>query len=107
MDGDVYFSDGPSLFKGEDGRLYMAASSWGDMGYAVGVAVSESGGVEGPWHWQREPLYPENGGHGMFFEDKQGRRLFALHYPNDKLKEHPIFTETFLDKDILRVCPQK
>ena len=103
MDGDVFFSDGPSIIRGDDGRLYMAASSWGQKGYAVGVAVSGSGSVDGPWHWQKEALYPENGGHGMFFEDKLGRKLFALHYPNDKLKEHPIFKEIVQKNGELRI----
>ena len=91
MDGEVYFSDGPSLMKLEDGRLYMILSSWSVNGYAVGVAVSESGRMKGPWKLQDEPLYPENGGHGMFFRNLEGEIIFTLHYPNDKYQEHPVF----------------
>ena len=87
----MYFSDGPGLMKLEDGRLYMIMSSWSTKGYAVGVAVSESGHVTGPWKLQEKPLYPENGGHGMFFKDLTGQLVFALHYPNDKYLERPIF----------------
>ena len=90
MKGDVYFTDGPCVFK-EGQQLYMTWSSWGAHAYAVGIAVSESGRIEGPWTQMKEPVWPENGGHGMVFTDKTGERLFTLHYPNDKEKEHPCF----------------
>lgn len=91
MEGDVYFTDGPCVVRLEDGALYMTWSSWGDHGYAVGVAMSDSGVPQGPWHHQPEPVYPENGGHGMVFRDLRGEFRFTLHYPNDKFREHPIF----------------
>lgn len=87
----MYFSDGPNLIKMDDGRLYMIMSSWSNKGYAVGVAVSDSGLMAGPWRLQDEPLYPENGGHGMFFRDLEGNLIFTLHYPNDKYMERPTF----------------
>ena len=90
IDGDCYFSDGPSLMQIE-GTLYMINSSWSTHGYAVGVAVSESGSVHGPWKPQEQPLYPENGGHGMFFRDLHNQLIFTLHYPNDKYAERPVF----------------
>lgn len=91
LDGDCYFSDGPFFMKLDDGNLYMIFSSWSINGYAVGVAVSESGTINGPWILQDEPLYPENGGHGMFFKDLQGNLVFTLHSPNDKYMERPQF----------------
>lgn len=91
MDGDVYFTDGPCVIKSESGPLYMTWSSWGDCGYAVGAAVSDSGAVLGPWRHRPDPIFPENGGHGMLFRDLEGRFNFTLHYPNDKYREHPIF----------------
>lgn len=92
IDGDVYFTDGPCVFH-EGGKLYMLWSSWGVKGYAVGAAVSESGLVKGPWRQQDEPVFPENGGHGMVFRDRDSRLKFMLHYPNDKYKEHPVIME--------------
>lgn len=92
MDGDVYFTDGPCLFH-KGGRLYMTWSSWGDNGYAVGLAYSGSGKVDGPWIQKSSPFFPENGGHGMVFTDKEGRLRFALHYPNDQYKEHLLIQE--------------
>lgn len=101
----MYFSDGPNLLKLEDGRLYMILSSWSVNGYAVGVAVSEQG-VKGPWALQDEPLYPENGGHGMFFKDVNGRLLFTLHYPNDKYMERPTFWTVKLENGMLKLGEQ-
>lgn len=91
MDGDVYFTDGPCVFAIE-GTLYMTWSSWGSCGYAVGAAVSETGKVTGPWKQLLDPIYPENGGHGMVYMEKDGSYRFLLHYPNDKYKERPKFT---------------
>lgn len=90
MDGDVYFTDGPCLVKMEKG-LYMTWSSWGTNGYAVGIAVSESCRLAGPWKQLAKPLYPENGGHGMVFTDVNGQLYFTLHTPNDKYMERPVF----------------
>lgn len=91
MDGDVYFTDGPFVWRGEDGRLYMPWSSWGERGYAVGVAVSDSGQLTGSWRQEERPLFPADGGHGMIFQSFAGQMLYTLHYPNDKFAEHPVF----------------
>ena len=59
----------------------MFWSSWGTNGYAVGVAKSETGEVNGSWIQQETPVFPENGGHGMVFRDKEENLQFVLHYP--------------------------
>ena len=69
-----------------------------ETSYAVGTAVSETGKVIGPWKQLPDPVYPENGGHGMVFADQDGSYKFLLHYPNDKYKERPRFT-TLLESD--------
>lgn len=102
MDGDVYFTDGPCVMKMEDEKLYMTWSSWSTCGYAVGVAVSDSGKVEGPWRQLEEPLFPENGGHGMLYKDDDSMK-FTLHYPNDKYKERPIFRTVVLKDGKLKL----
>lgn len=105
LDGDCYFSDGPYMYKSEDNTLYMIFSSWGDKGYAVGVAHSVSGNITGPWTQVDKPLYPENGGHGMLFEDLSGRIIFTLHSPNDKYMERPNFWEIETDGiENLKIC---
>jgi hypothetical protein len=91
MEGEVYFTDGPCLVPMSDGALAMTWSSWSRKGYAVGVAISPSGGLSGPWTQLETPLYPEDGGHGMVFQAKNGRLYFTLHTPNEKFREHPAF----------------
>lgn len=93
IEGPCYFTDGPFVIEGEDGMLHLYWSSWCTNGYAVGEAVSESGGIEGPWKHLDRLIFPENGGHGMAFRRFDGTLLYTLHYPNDKYKEHPIFIE--------------
>ena len=102
MDGDVYFTDGPCLFK-ENEKLYMTWSSWGEREYAVGIALSESGTLKGPWSQQDIPLYPADGGHGMVFRDKDGTLIFTLHEPNEKYKEHPAFYRIVPDGGSLKL----
>ena len=101
IDGDCYFSDGPNVQRLDDGKLYMIASSWGANGYAIGVAVSDSGKIAGPWRHQKEPLFPENGGHGQFFKSLEGELMLALHHPNDKHKERPTFWRVKLENGAL------
>ena len=43
MDGDVYFTDGPAVYRQQNGKLLILWSSWGEKGYTVGQAVSDSG----------------------------------------------------------------
>ncbi len=93
MDGDIYFSDGPFVTELSGGELALIWSAWGEMGYAVGVALSDSGAITGPWRQQAEPLVPGGGGHGMLFTAPDGKRYYALHAPNDKYAERPVFRE--------------
>ncbi|MCI8969304.1 MAG: hypothetical protein HFH75_17315 [Lachnospiraceae bacterium] len=70
---------------------YMLWSSWSTCGYAVGTAVSDSGEITGIWKHLEEPVFPENGGHGMMFYAPDGTMKYVLHYPNDKYQERPVF----------------
>ncbi len=99
IEGDCYFTDGPSLRRMPDGTLYMLWSSWGTNGYAVGVARSVSDTIQGPWQQSPQAVWPENGGHGMIFEDLNGQLLLTLHYPNDKFAERPTFHRLMETKD--------
>ena len=103
IDGDVYFTDGPYITKLDNGKLYMTWSSWGEHGYAVGVAVSDSGRVQGPWRQEPVPIFPVNGGHGMMFHDLEGKLTFTLHFPNDKYMERPMFRRVSADENGLRL----
>lgn len=91
MDGDVYFTDGPCAVKLDSGALAVVWSAWGAHGYAVGIALSDSGEITGPWRQQETPLVPGGAGHGMLFTALDGTRYYALHAPNDKYAERPVF----------------
>lgn len=57
----------------------------------MGVARSESGSVLGPWHQDAEPLWVEDGGHGMLFRTLDGQLHMTLHAPNDTPNERARF----------------
>ncbi|WP_050180596.1 glycoside hydrolase family 43 protein [Domibacillus robiginosus] len=86
-----YVTDGPFLYEIENGGLEMIWSSHSEKGYAVGVAKSVSGAVEGPWVHEEKPLLDEDGGHGMLFRDFAGERRLAIHTPNKSPNERAIF----------------
>ena len=78
----------------------MLWSNRDDGGYCVGVAVSDSGKVTGPWRQENDRLYTRSltgrydGGHGMLFRDKAGALWMAIHSPNSPSagrQEMPVF----------------
>lgn len=75
-------TDGCFLYKTKKGKLLMIWSSFGEKGYGVAIAESESGKIKGPWKQQEGLLFKENGGHGMIFKSFEGKLLVALHQPN-------------------------
>lgn len=93
LDGKVYLSDGPYVFKDESGKLAMIWSGWGNHGYSVGIADSQNNRIEGPWIQREKAIYDQNGGHGMIFKTKEGKLKLALHSPNDSLKERAVFLD--------------
>lgn len=69
------------------GGLYAIWSGFAAFGkdedaYVVAVSRSASGRAEGPWTYEG-PLFKENGGHAMIFDDFDGTTWIALHQPND------------------------
>ena len=85
-------TDGPWLVK-ENDELIMFWSSYHNETYAVGMSVSESGRIAGPWRHLNELLFDKNGGHGMMFHAFDGKAYFALHGPNDHPDERVQFFE--------------
>ncbi len=86
-----YVTDGPFLYRTKAGKLLMIWSSFGEEEYAVGLAVSQTGKVQGPWEQVREPLFRANGGHGMIFRTFDGRLTLVLHQPNSSPDERARF----------------
>lgn len=85
-------TDGPCLVK-RDGELIMFWSSFHNGVYAVGMAISESGKLAGPWRHLDRLLFEKDGGHGMLFEGLDGKLYFSLHQPNVSPLERPYFFE--------------
>ena len=92
--GDIgsHFPDTDDRWKDADsGELLMFWASFGEKGYAEGIARSDNGDLSGNWTIDPQPLFSEDGGHGMLFETPDGRKLFVLHQPNTTPEEHPVF----------------
>lgn len=86
-----FVTDGPYLMKNKAGKLMMIWSSFGAGGYTTGVAFSDSGKLAGPWVQQKEPVYADDGGHGMLFKTFDGKLMMVLHAPNDRNSRPHIF----------------
>lgn len=78
-----FITDGPFVYRTKIGKLLMIWSSFNGEGYVIGIAESTSGKIHGPWIQQSDPLFSSNGGHGMIFNDFEGRLLITLHQPNN------------------------
>lgn len=77
-----WVTDAPWLHRSKSGKLFMTWSSGGPTGYAVGLAVSTSGTLEGPWIQQSEAIFKGDGGHAMLFRSFEGTLMMVLHSPN-------------------------
>jgi hypothetical protein len=66
------------------GKLFMIWSSGGNNGYTLGIAISSSGKLAGPWEQQTDPIYQDDGGHGMLFTTFDGKLIMVLHSPNSR-----------------------
>jgi beta-xylosidase len=101
----AYVTDGPYLHRMKDDSLLMLWSSFSSTGYAIGQAKSENG-VLGPWKQVEEPLFANDGGHGMLFKKKDGSLWLTIHTPNDLPNERPVYVEMEEINGLLRkrVC---
>ncbi|RCW48486.1 glycoside hydrolase family 43 protein [Paenibacillus prosopidis] len=88
--GENYVTDGPFLYRLPSGELIMLWSSHGDLGYALGIARSQSGQIAGPWTHDPLPLFAKDGGHGMLFQTFSGQSMLTIHAPNDAPNERPV-----------------
>ncbi|MFE5321007.1 glycoside hydrolase family 43 protein [Paenibacillus sp. NPDC056579] len=86
---DTYVTDGPYLYTSKTGDLLLLWSSYGEEGYAMGIARSLNGDIEGPWVHEQEPVYRKDGGHGMLFHGFLGGLLMTIHQPNKNPNERP------------------
>ena len=90
-EGGNNVTDGPYLYTSKSGKLFMIWSSFGAGGYMVGLAISDSGKLAGPWRQQPEPIYDKDGGHGMLFTTFDAKLMMVLHSPNERTERPRIF----------------
>jgi len=98
-----YVTDGPYLYRTRADRLLMTWSSFANGAYTTGIAISESGRLRGPWRQQAEPLFTDDGGHGMTFRRFDGGLMFVLHQPNRPPNERARLFELEDTGDTIRI----
>ena len=86
-----FVTDGPYLYTSKSGKLFMIWSGFGAGNYTVGLAISDSGKLAGPWKQQKEPVYAKDGGHGMLFTTFDGKLMLVFHSPNNRDAQPRIF----------------
>lgn len=80
--GHGYVTDGCFLYKTKNDKLLMIWSSVGADGYSIGIVISESDSIKGPWKHLPNRLFKNDGGHGMIFKTFDGELIISLHQPN-------------------------
>ena len=98
-----WVTDGPFLYRGDSGRLYMIWSSFTDSGYVQAVSYSDNGDIDGNWQHDLPLLAEKDGGHGMIFTGFDGKRYLVLHRPNRHPDERPVLTEIEEKEGALRL----
>ena len=89
---DMFVTDGPFMYRTKEGRLLMIWSTFTQKGYVQAIAYSDNGEIDGNWCHEK-PMFEENGGHGMIFEDYNGKKYLILHSPNENPLERPVMFE--------------
>ncbi len=72
--------------------MSMIWSSFEENGYTIGQLIAEEG-ILSKWNHKQQPLYEQNGGHGMIFRTLENKLKLALHYPNENTFERLIFLD--------------
>lgn len=86
---NCFVTDGPFLYRTNEGNLLMIWSSFGEGGYTEALAYSDNGEIDGKWKQSEKHLFTEDGGHGMIFTDFNGELKFIMHQPNKPSFERP------------------
>lgn len=95
-------TDGPFMWRTNQGDLLCLWASFSEGGYTEAVAISDNGDIDGKFT-QIDPLFMDDGGHGMIFKALDGELYLTLHSPNAHLEERPFFHKiTEIDGKLLR-----
>jgi beta-xylosidase len=95
-----YVSDGPDIHRLPSGRLICLTSGFGENGYSLSYAISESGKLTGPWKHPENPLLTGGHGHGTLFRTFSEKLALTCHYPNTSPSKAVIYEVEELEKGI-------
>ena len=101
-----YGSDAPFVQRLSNGALYLTWSPYLEDHYVVLGAVSKSGNIFGPWEHVDRPLFEDNGGHAMFFDDANGRKIMCIHAPECPMKERAHLYHMLEDGNNLKIITE-
>lgn len=87
---DEIVTDGCFMYRTKDHQLLMLWSNFRitDKSYCVGIARSNNGKPDGEWIQEETLLFSKDttgkydGGHGMIFNDRDGKMYLSVHSPN-------------------------
>ncbi len=82
-------TDGPYLYRTDEGELLMTWSTYSNKGYVIALARSKNGKIDGEWEHFDTLVYEKglredfihDGGHPMIFKSKEGKLMMAMHGP--------------------------
>ncbi len=109
---DNRVTDGPFVYSTSKGELLMLWSNSVDKkGYAVGLAISENGKIDGNWLHYPQAFYKKDknneydGGHPMLFTTLDGQLMMSIHSPNEsgEVVTHAEFIPVEESGDIIRI----
>ena len=96
-----WVTDGPFMWRTPDGTLLCLWASFSEHGYTQAVAVSDNGEIDGRFV-HAQPLFWNDGGHGMVFRALNSQLYLTLHSPNKHLEERPCFYPLLEKPDCLQ-----
>ncbi|MBQ2972980.1 MAG: family 43 glycosylhydrolase [Clostridia bacterium] len=99
---DTFITDGPFMYRTKEDRLLMIWSTFTPKGYVQAVAYSDNGEIDGNWYHEK-PMFEEDGGHGMIFDDYNGNKYLILHSPNENPKERPVLLKITEENGTLKL----
>ncbi len=99
---ETFITDGPFMYRTKCGKLMMIWSTFTPKGYVQAVAYSDNGEIDGNWLHEK-PMFEENGGHGMIFEDYNGVKHLILHSPNENPLERPVLFDVKEENGSLKI----
>lgn len=90
-EGEHYITDGPFMYRAENGDLLLIWSTFINHQYSQCIAKSDNGEIDGRFV-HLPPLITDDGGHGMIFNSDE-KRMLTFHSPNKTNYERPVFRE--------------